>query len=159
MEFMKKAINGIVFLTVPVLIFLLMESYEHNPFSEIRPEAFGFNILLFELLAWILFTVFGNGRRALRVLGAVSMVFGITNHYVMKFRSTPFVPWDFYSILTAASVAGNYDFTPDTRMVVVTLLFLVLIASSVSVFVYSGVYDKGERDGGYLCNESCIHTD
>ena len=128
MEFMKKAINGIVFLTVPVLIFLLMESYEHNPFSEIRPEAFGFNILLFELLAWILFTVFGSGRRALRVLGAVSMVFGITNHYVMKFRSTPFVPWDFYSIRTAASVAGNYDFTPDTRMVVVTLLFLVLIA-------------------------------
>lgn len=55
------------------------------------------------------------------------MVFGITNHYVMKFRSTPFVPWDIFSVRTATSVAENYDFTPDMRMVIVTLIFIAAL--------------------------------
>jgi phosphoglycerol transferase MdoB-like AlkP superfamily enzyme len=104
-----------------------MELYEHNPFAEVRAEALGLNIVLFELLAWILFGITGSGRWALRVLLLVSMLFGITNHYVMLFRSTPFVPWDVYSIRTAYSVVGNYDFTPDVRMVLVTVSFVAVM--------------------------------
>ena len=127
MKKVLRLLECLIFLITPVLIFILMESYEHNPFAEVRPEAVFFNILLFELLAWILLGIMGNGRRSLRVLSALAMIFGITNHYVMAFRSTPFVPWDLLSVRTAASVAGNYDFTPDGRMIVVTLLFAGLI--------------------------------
>ncbi len=127
MKKVLRLLKCLIFLITPVIIFILMESYEHNPFAEVRPEAIFFNILLFELLAWILLGITGNGRRSLRVLSVLAMIFGITNHYVMAFRSTPFVPWDLLSVRTAASVAGNYDFTPDGRMIVVTLLFAGLI--------------------------------
>ena len=45
----------------------------------------------------------------------------------MEFRSTPFVPWDILSVNTAASVAGNYDFTPSGRVILVSILFLAMI--------------------------------
>jgi hypothetical protein len=124
---MKNVGKGISFLAVPVLSFILMELYEHNPFAEVRTEAVFFNILLFELFAWILFGLIGSTGWALRILLFCSMLFGITNHYIMLFRSTPFVPWDIYSIRTAYSVAGNYDFTPDLRMVLVTAAFAALV--------------------------------
>jgi phosphoglycerol transferase MdoB-like AlkP superfamily enzyme len=124
---MKKVVRGTAFLLVPVLSFILMESYEHNPFAEVRTEAILFNIILFELSAWILFGLIGSTGWALSVLLFASMLFGITNHYIMLFRSTPFVPWDIYSVRTAYSVAGNYDFTPDLRLVVVTVLFVALM--------------------------------
>lgn len=106
--------------------FYLMECYEHNPFAEVRVGAQLFNIFLFELIGWMLYFLTGRMCFASRVLYGLAVAFGITNHYVMKFRSTPFVPWDLFSAGTAASVAGNYDFTPDRRMVIVTLVFIAL---------------------------------
>lgn len=111
---------------IPIAVFYLMEAYEHNPFKEVRAEAQFFNILLFELLGWIFYFLLGRMRPATGILVSLAVLFGITNHYVMKFRSTPFVPWDIFSVGTAASVAREYDFTPDMRMVFVTLGFLLL---------------------------------
>nr|WP_308655711.1 LTA synthase family protein [uncultured Agathobacter sp.] len=87
-----------------------------------------FNIILFELFAWILYFVTGRAKWALRAVFIVAMVFGLINHYVMLFRSTPFVPWDIFSIGTATSVASNYDFTPTAGVVGVTVIFIALIA-------------------------------
>lgn len=109
---------------LPALAFVLMEFYEHNPLVEVRELARWYNILLFELIAWILFFVTGRAKWALRILWMFAMVFGLVNHYVMEFRSTPFVPWDLFSVRTAASVAGNYDFTPEPQVISVTALFL-----------------------------------
>jgi phosphoglycerol transferase MdoB-like AlkP superfamily enzyme len=103
-----------------------MEFYEHNPFAEVRRLAQLFNIVLFELTAWGLFFLTGSARAALRIETAGAMLFGLVNHYVMAFRSTPFVPWDIFSVRTAASVAGNYDFTPGVRVGVVTASFVLL---------------------------------
>ena len=128
----------VLYAVVLVVAFYLMESYEHNPFAEVRVEAQFFNILLFELLGWILYFIFGRMCLCARILLGLAVAFGITNHYVMKFRSTPFVPWDIFSAQTAASVAGNYDFTPDKRMVVVTLVFVVL-------FILMRFFKKGPR--------------
>ncbi|MFQ7713423.1 MAG: hypothetical protein ACLRI8_01330 [Agathobacter rectalis] len=86
-----------------------------------------FNIILFELIAWILYFVTGRAKWALRAVFIVAMVFGLINHYVMLFRSTPFVPWDIFSIGTATSVASNYDFAPTAGVVVVTVIFIALI--------------------------------
>ena len=117
---------GLMFL-LPALSFYLMEWYEHNPFKEVRSEAQWFNILLFELIAWILFFILGKASLALRIWITIAMIFGLVNHYVMEFRSTPFVPWDIFSIGTAASVAGEYDFTPTKEVVIVTLIFLATL--------------------------------
>ena len=109
-------IQILVFSIFPILAFYLMEAYEHNPFATVRAEAQLFNILLFELIAWIFYLVFGGMRLAIRLELVVAMVFGLVNHYVMLFRSTPFVPWDIFSVGTAVSVVDNYDFTPGARV-------------------------------------------
>lgn len=121
-------LNGIIFTAIAVGLFYLMEFYEHNPFVEVRPTAQFFNGLLFALAAWFFFFLFGSARISIRILAAISMVFGLINHYVVLFRSTPLVPWDFRSANTAVTVMGNYDYTPSFRVVLVTILFLSVIA-------------------------------
>ena len=51
--------NVIFFSIFPITAFYLMEFYEHNPFEEVRFMAGFFNIILFELIAWILYFVAG----------------------------------------------------------------------------------------------------
>ena len=81
----------------PAAFFYLLECYTHNPFAEVRPWAQLFNVVLFELLAGILFCLTGRLRTAYRILGGVSMVYGIANAYVVRFRTNPIVPWDILS--------------------------------------------------------------
>lgn len=125
-QVIKNVINIVTFSIIPVIVFYLMESYEHNAFEEVREIAQIYNIFLFEAIAWILFLVFGSARIALRTEIVIALAYGLVNHYVMEFRSTPFVPWDIFSIKTAASVAGNYDFTPTSAVIGVTLGFILL---------------------------------
>lgn len=112
----------------PAVCFYLMECYSHNPFAVVRPWAQFFNIVLFELITVLLFLLTGILRTAHRIVFGAAMIYGIANSYVVRFRTNPIVPWDIFSWKTAASVADNYDFMPDTRMVVVTLVFLAAIA-------------------------------
>ena len=124
----NKIIQLLCLVAVPAAAFYLMECYTHNPLSEVRTWAQLFNVILFELIAWILYFLVGRVRTALRIELVIAMVFGLSNAYVVRFRTNPIVPWDLFSWKTAASVASNYDFKPDTHMVVVTILFLAGIA-------------------------------
>ena len=125
-SWIKTMFHVILFSIVPIVLFYLMESYEHKAWEEVRSFAQVYNILLFELLAWILFFVTGNGKIALRIETVLACLYGIVNHYIMEFRSTPFVPWDVFSIKTARSVANNYDFTPSKEMLFTTGVFVIL---------------------------------
>lgn len=127
MKIWVTVMRYIIVALIPIIAFYLMESYEHNPFKEVRQDAQVLNILLFLLIGGFLFLLTGGIRSALRIELILAMVFGLVNHYVMAFRSTPFVPWDVLSLGTAMSVAGEYDFTPTKRVVLVTLGFLALI--------------------------------
>lgn len=129
MDRKQKMIAGIVGMTVcPIMYFYLLEAYTHNGFTEVRPWSQFFNIILFELVAWILFFLFRNVKWALRTEGIVAMTAGLANAYVYSFRSLPLVPWDIYSVKTAMSVADNYDFMPSVRYVVVVLGFVAIIS-------------------------------
>ena len=119
----------IIFTIIPAVLFYLMEAYEHSAFEEVRIKAQWLNILLFELIAWFLFIIIGRAKWALSILTVVAMIYGLVNHYIMVFRSTPFVPWDIFSMGTAASVAGDYDFTPTKTVIWVTASFLVILVA------------------------------
>lgn len=123
---MLTILRILIFIIVPIILFYLMEGFEHNAFEEVRSLAQFYNIFLFELIAWLLFFVTGSGCVALRIETAIAFVYGVVNHYVMAFRSTPLVPWDVFSIETAASVAGNYDFTPTEDFLKVCGAFVLV---------------------------------
>ena len=124
---LQSVLQAVAFSVVPIALFYLMEFYEHVPWKEVRSQAQLFNMLLFELIAWGLFFVIGRASIALQLMTVCSMLFGLVNHYVMRFRSTPFVPWDIYSVKTAMSVADEYDFSPEGQVIIVTILFLLII--------------------------------
>lgn len=125
--YIEKIIGIIAMLLIPVLAFLALEFYSHNPFEEVRTKAVWFNIFLFELAAWFLFFVTGRAKWALRLELFITLIYGLANTYVVKFRTNPIVPWDLFSIRTAASVVDNYDLTPDRRMIVISSLIVLLI--------------------------------
>ncbi len=51
---------------------------------------------------------------------------GTVNYFVVSFRSSPIVPWDLYSLRTAASVADNYTLDVSWRLYFVLMGFLWL---------------------------------
>lgn len=121
----KLGIAGLI--VIPICNFYLLEAYTHNGIKEVRPYSQLFNILLFELLAWMLFFLLRNSVWALRIETGIAMIAGLFNYYVYTFRSMPLVPWDIFSIKTGASVMGNYDYTPTPRIVIVAASFLLLL--------------------------------
>ena len=112
----------------PAVHFYLLEAYTHNGFVQVRPWSQFFNIILYELAAWILFFLTRSVRAALLAEGICAMALGLANYYVYTFRSLPLVPWDLLSAGTAASVAGNYDFTPTPRVAAVVAAFAAVFA-------------------------------
>lgn len=124
---LKKIKNLSGLLLFPVVHFYLLEAYTHNAFTEVRPWAQLFNILLFELAAWILIFLFRNIKWALRAEGIFAMVIGLVNYYVYTFRSLPLVPWDLFSVDTAFSVADQYSFVPTFQAAAVLAGFVVVL--------------------------------
>lgn len=114
---------------IPLAAFLLMEQYTHE-LSTLADSAPRLNLILYYLLYGLLFFALGNLGLACTIGTAFIMICGITNYFVVLFRSGPIVPWDFYSIGTAMSVADNYTFSIDYKFAIITACLLALILIS-----------------------------
>ena len=83
------------------------------------------NMAFYVLTALLLFGIVKYVRAALMLQTAFFMVVGLANYYVLNFRSAPIMPWDIYSISTAASVAGNFNYELSTSTILVIVGFLI----------------------------------
>ena len=111
----------------PIADYYLMESFCINVFEETRWRAQLLNIALFELILFALFFLIGHLSVALSIETIFFAVVGILNYAILEFRSTPIVPWDIFSVDTAASVADNYHLVFSTRQVLTLMGFLLLL--------------------------------
>lgn len=114
-------------LLVPVVIFYLFEWYTHNPWEDIRWDIQLLNIFFFEMVMVLLYSLIGRLHVALVLETLVFMLFGLANYFVLSFRSQPIMPWDFLSLGTAATVAGDFSYIVDTQAGIVLVLFVLLI--------------------------------
>lgn len=56
---------------------------------------------------------------------------GMANHYLISFRGRTLFPGDFLTLRTAANVAGNYDYRPDSmQWLTIGVFAAVLLALS-----------------------------
>lgn len=124
----KNLITWSIALLCPILTFYLLEWYLRNPFKTMRFSAQLLNIVFFELVLFFLFGLIGSLRIALLAESGFFMLYGLANYFVLDFRSAPIMPWDIYSLKTAASVADNFQYKPDRQAIIVLLLFLLLLA-------------------------------
>ena len=123
----ESRLSLIMLFIAPAATFYLLEWYTHNPFETMKTTPQVLNLIMFELLALLLFSVFGKLHVALMAETLFFAIYGVANYFVLNFRSVPIQPWDLLSIGTAASVAGNYDYTLDRQALLVVLGFLFLL--------------------------------
>jgi phosphoglycerol transferase MdoB-like AlkP superfamily enzyme len=76
------------------------------------------NIFLGFVIYWTAYILTRKCHIAIGIGNLFILILGIANHYLVRFRGTPFQVADIFSVQTAISVAGGYDFTPDAMLVV-----------------------------------------
>lgn len=117
-------------LGLPIANYYLLDLYIHNPFVDTKLTIQFLNIWLFELLILLFFFMFGSLRASLRIQTIFFAIAGLANYYVLEFRSAPIMPWDIFSIGTAASVADNFEYTLDKNTIFVLLGFVIVFAAT-----------------------------
>ncbi len=125
----------IVGLAIPFALFWLIEQYTHE-ISDLVENSWRLNLALYYLLFGIFFCVSGSLGIADAILTGLIMVCGIANYFVMLFRSAPIVPWDFYSLGTAMSVAGNQTFMIDWKFALLTAGFMGIFLLSLKLNIH-----------------------
>jgi len=126
---LRAALPFFGFFTCPVLTLILTELYLYNPFREMKWAPWMLNIVLYWLLAAFLFALTGRLVAALRIETAFFMLAGLANYYVFSFRSSPILPWDIFSMGTAASVADNFSYALPGKIWLVLAGFGVLLVA------------------------------
>ena len=111
----------------PCASFYLMETFHHNPFANMNARVQILNIIIFVCVAVFLWMLTGRRKMALKIQSITSLGIGILEYYVLAFRGTPIVPWDFFALKTAASVSADYDYSLEWQAILSILGFVVLI--------------------------------
>lgn len=123
----EKLPSCIALLLCPVVTFYLFDLYTHNPLTSMNFKTQLLNIIFYQLMGVLLFGIFKYVRLALIIQSGFFMIVGLVNYYVLNFRSAPIMPWDIFSLGTAASVADNYSYVPEWEAVLVFVSFLALM--------------------------------
>lgn len=111
----------------PFLTLILTECYTHDPFTDMGFFPWLLNLSLYWLIAALLFFITGRLRLALRLQTLLFMLAGLANYYVIAFRDSPILPWDIFSVGTAASVADNFSYALPMRVWLVLAGFICLL--------------------------------
>ena len=104
LHMLSKVLPWVVF---PCASFYFMETFHHNPFENMNRYVQALNIIIFVAIALLLWMVTGSRKWAFRIESVIAMVIGLADYYVIEFRGVPILPWDIYSIKTAASVSAD----------------------------------------------------
>ena len=102
-------------LLLPVLAFALVEYLNYNSWDDFTPVQIALNLAWYYLLELVFYFI----RRRRRIAAAkwafgIAWGIGMANHYLISFRGRTLFPGDFLTLRTAANVAGNYDYRPDS---------------------------------------------
>jgi len=130
MNRIKKIISILLLIILPIIIFYTMEFFLRNPFERMRVGIQILNIAFFELVAVVLFFASKSVRVAVRVEAVLALLIGLIDYFVVRFRSNPVMPWDIFSIKTAAVVAGNYEYSLEPGTIICIVILLLVFAST-----------------------------
>ena len=103
-------------LCVPVCYFMVEVLNENNPFTDLELWQIAWNGVWYIVLLALSWVIFRKRRRAAAITAVCCFIFGLANHYVLRFRGKTLFPSDITSWRTAANVAGTYDYSMDRYM-------------------------------------------
>lgn len=120
----QKTSYFIILLLAPIVIMTMTECLNRIFIYDMTHLGFVGNYLIILLFLCLVFALSGSLRVALLSVNTVFFGLALAHAYVVTFRSTPFIPMDFFSITTAANVGSTYDYTPTDIIVTGALLFI-----------------------------------
>lgn len=103
-------LRPLLLLAGAVMLHLCTELISGN-LASVSPLCALENILLYAAVMLVLFLFSGSAGASIAGVSLVWTLFTLANHYVLLLRGSPITPGDFYTLKTAANVAGNYDYT------------------------------------------------
>lgn len=109
------------------------------------------NLLIYILVAWIFYVITNRTTVAASLTVLVASVCALGNYYVFKFRGTPIMFQDIYSLGTATEVAGNYSFELDLRIVYSLIFTIVFVTAALSLRMEKGFPWKKRLVGLLAC--------
>lgn len=124
---LPNKLQWVILALSPIVSFYLLEYYTRNPFKTMNIQAQLLNIVFFELVMLLLLFLTKRARLAVILPALLTALAGLANYFVLKFRSAPIMPWDIYSIKTAANVADNFEYTLSKNAVLALLGFFLII--------------------------------
>lgn len=122
----KNILSVLLIILIPAFTFYAMEAFSHNPLETMKFPVQLLNIVFFELFMLLCLFLFKKAKIALRIEILIFTIIGLANYYVLEFRAAPMMPWDIFSIKTAASVADNYSYQPDKNAIFLLILLAFL---------------------------------
>lgn len=119
----------IITIITPAVVMVTQQYYTKNAFGEkgIRVKMFFVNLLLWYGIFLVLSGIFKSLKRGARLTVIFGFFIGVSNYFVVLFRTTPIVPWDIFSIGTAISVANNYEYQISWRCYWCSFVFILLL--------------------------------
>ncbi len=120
-----KWLSRLVFLLGPWVCLWMVEILNENDvFKDLAPWQVLMNMVFYYFIFVALRLILGRNRRAAAVGTVFSFLFGLVNHYVLRFRGRILFPADITGWRTAANVAGGFDYSVDQYITQAAVLFV-----------------------------------
>ena len=125
--------SRLVFLLGPWVCLWMVEILNENDvFEDLAAWQVLMNLVWYYSLFVALRLLLGRNRRAAALSTVLAFVFGLVNHYVLRFRGRILFPADITGWRTAANVAEGFDYSLDQYIIqaavlLVAYLFLVFV--------------------------------
>ena len=125
-RFFSSLLQLLLLILSPAAAVLILQNFTLDPFR-IYPYMLAANCVFYYLVYLFASFVLGAFSAGYVVADLIFLLLGTANYFVVQFRGSPIVPWDLFSIGTAASVANNYTYEVTWRFVFSAFCFLALI--------------------------------
>lgn len=129
MEFPDQWASRLVFLLGPWVCLWMVEILnENNVFKDLAAWQVLMNMIFYYCIFVALRLILGRNRRAAAAGTCFCFLFGLVNHYVLRFRGRILFPADITGWRTAANVAGGFDYSADVYITQAAILLVAYLS-------------------------------
>jgi len=124
-----KWASRLVFLLGPWVCLWMVEILNENDiFKDLQPWQVLMNLVWYYILFVAARLLLGRNRRSAAVSAVLAFLFGLVNHFILRFRGRILFPADITGWRTAANVAEGFDYSPDAYIVQASILLVAYLS-------------------------------
>ena len=130
-EYPERWASRLVFMLGPWVCLWMVEILNENDvFEDLAAWQVLMNMVFYYSIFIALRLLLGRNRRAATLGTVLCFLFGLVNHYVLRFRGRILFPADITGWRTAANVAGGFNYSVDvyiTQASILLVAYLLLV--------------------------------